>query len=190
MAGKIHNGPNGPGRCKAKAGGSGCPFDPESTGANHFDTKEEAQIAYETKMESEHGLTVSVEKSQKPKRGLSALLKSGKEAMMGKPEELSEQQVWHNKQMELLAPIAEKIEEKYGYHALGTPRKRDSGITHYWLNGGEVMSSTGRKEGIDGWYSLQELEDELYIEDMEVRAKKNFEEYEYDHNGKYLGRRS
>lgn len=67
MAGKIHNGPNGPGPCGAGPGGRGCPFDPEGTGANHFNTKEEAQVAFDAKMESEHGETATVSKKSSPK---------------------------------------------------------------------------------------------------------------------------
>lgn len=62
MAGKIHNGPNGPGPCGSKPGGRGCPFDPEGTGENHFETQEEAQAAYDSKMESEHGLVTTASK--------------------------------------------------------------------------------------------------------------------------------
>lgn len=65
MAGKIHNGPNGPGPCGAGPGGRGCPFDPEGTGENHFDTKEEAQAAFDSKMESEHGLVATASKTPK-----------------------------------------------------------------------------------------------------------------------------
>lgn len=63
MAGNIHNGPKGPGPCGASGKGRGCPFDPEGTGENHFGTKEEAQAAFDTKMESEHGLVATATKA-------------------------------------------------------------------------------------------------------------------------------
>lgn len=63
MAGNIHNGPKGPGPCGAGPGGRGCPFDPEGTGENHFSTREEAQAAFDTKMEAEHGLVATASKT-------------------------------------------------------------------------------------------------------------------------------
>lgn len=58
MAGKIHVGPNGPRRCSVVPGGRRpCPYDPDRTGKNHYDTVQEAQAAYEAELESEHGLT-------------------------------------------------------------------------------------------------------------------------------------
>lgn len=63
MAGKIHNGPNGPAPCGATPGkGRGCPYDKEGTGANHYDTQEEAQAAFDEKMKNEHGETATVSK--------------------------------------------------------------------------------------------------------------------------------
>jgi len=53
MAEKFHVGPNGPGICRvdpANPNSKGCPFDPESTGANHFDTAKEADQAFEKTM--------------------------------------------------------------------------------------------------------------------------------------------
>jgi len=49
MAEKFHVGPNGPGICRtdpSKEGSRGCPFDPDSTGENHFDTAKEADSAF------------------------------------------------------------------------------------------------------------------------------------------------
>lgn len=64
MAGNIHNGPNGPGPCGAGSGkGRGCPYDKEGTGANHYDTQEEAQVAFDAKMEAEHGLVATATKA-------------------------------------------------------------------------------------------------------------------------------
>lgn len=68
MAGKIHNGPNGPAPCGATPGkGRGCPYDKEGTGANHYDTQEEAQAAFDEKMKNEHGETATVSKKSSPK---------------------------------------------------------------------------------------------------------------------------
>lgn len=53
MAEKFHVGPNGPGICRTEPsleGSRGCPFDPDSTGANHFDTAKEADAAFEERM--------------------------------------------------------------------------------------------------------------------------------------------
>lgn len=64
MAGKIHVGPNGPGRCSVVPGGfRPCPYDPDRTGKNHYDTVQEAQAAYEAELESAHGLTPGFSKT-------------------------------------------------------------------------------------------------------------------------------
>jgi len=66
MAGRFHNGPNGPGLCKS-TGARGCPFDPEGTGANHFGSMEEAQEAYEAELTSEHGLVATASRNPRAK---------------------------------------------------------------------------------------------------------------------------
>lgn len=54
---KFHVGPNGPKPCKVSTESRRtCPYDPDGVGDNHFDTPEEAQGAYEARMESTHGL--------------------------------------------------------------------------------------------------------------------------------------
>jgi len=61
---RFHTGPNGPGPCRAQSGGRGCPFDPNATGENHYDSMEKAVAAFEDKMANEYGLNVTVEKPE------------------------------------------------------------------------------------------------------------------------------
>lgn len=102
-------------------------------------------------------------------------------------DEVHASNIWHREQMELLKPVAEIVKKKHGYYALGRPSMH-SGEVKYWLNGHSVRAATGRGCQPFGWYTLRELKDEKYMEDMEVNAQKRFEQF--DDNGNYRSKKA
>lgn len=69
---KWHNGPNGPGICRARKGN--CPFGGQDS---HFDSKEEAFIAFNDNQEEKHGLLPNVSTDEKTEFDVRATLKNG-----------------------------------------------------------------------------------------------------------------
>lgn len=98
-------------------------------------------------------------------------------------ERIHNQNVWYREQMALLAPVAEIVKKKHGYYALGSPNQFSEGPVKYWLNGHSLRAATGRSHQPYGWYTLQELKDEKYLEDMEEAAKESYERF--DDSGNY-----
>jgi len=105
-------------------------------------------------------------------------------------EKISAQNRWYREQMELLKPVAAVVKEgpmknAWGsaYYFLGNPLKREDGHIDYWLNGTGVKLPNGRAEQPTGWYSLQELLDEKYMDDVRAKSDENFKTF--DSKGSY-----
>ncbi len=101
--------------------------------------------------------------------------------------EISASNRWYKEQMELLKPVAEVVEQgpmasrsNYGraYFFLGKPTQFDgTDEVKYWLNGNSVRFPNGRSEQPFGYYTLQELLDEKYMEDAAAKSDANFKRY-------------
>ena len=72
--------------------------------------------------------------------------------------------------MEALRPVAETVRQKHGYRSITRPRRDEDGVTRYLLDGPTTWLPSGRLSHPFGWYSAQELLDEKYIQDAEVKA--------------------
>ena len=72
--------------------------------------------------------------------------------------------------METLRPIAETVRDARGYIFLGNPRRDKDGTARYWLNGNTTTLPSGRRHQPFGWYTAQELLDEKYVQDAEIKA--------------------
>lgn len=82
---RFHNGKNGPAPCRATKGK--CPLGGESGSDNHYDTKEEAQKAYETQMSAKHPVTGVTEKDiKKSSNTLNSLLENSSKKINTKQE--------------------------------------------------------------------------------------------------------
>ena len=69
------------------------------------------------------------------------------------------------------------------YYFLGNPSARHGESVHYWLNGTSVRMPNGRSDQPSGWYSLQDLLDEKYMEDARVKSDEDFKTF--DHKGNF-----
>lgn len=68
MSARFHIGNNGPGLCRVdplNTHSKGCPFGGETGVENHYNTQEEAVMAFEKQLESEHGIITSTSKISK-----------------------------------------------------------------------------------------------------------------------------
>lgn len=98
--------------------------------------------------------------------------------------------VWYREQMELLKPVAAVVKEgpmkgSWGgaYYFLGNPSQREDGRIEYWLNGYSVRLPNGRNSQPFGWYTLQDLLDEKYMDDLRVKSDEDFKTF--DQKGSY-----
>lgn len=82
--------------------------------------------------------------------------------------DISRANVAYVEDMEALRPVAKVVKDSLGYFFLGHPR-REKDRTVYWLNGDSTTLPSGRRYQPSGWYTLQELLDEKYIQDAEAR---------------------
>jgi len=104
--------------------------------------------------------------------------------------EISARNSWYREQMELLKPVAAVVKEgpmknAWGsaYYFLGNPLKREGGRVQYWLNGTGVKLPNGRANQPSGWYTLQELLDEKYMDDVRAKSDEDFKRF--DHKGSF-----
>lgn len=106
-------------------------------------------------------------------------------------EQISASNRWYREHMEALKPVAAVVQEgpmkSYwggAYYFLGKPTLFDSfeGVVKYWLNGQSVKFPNGVSLQPSGYYSLQELLDEKYMEDAAERADDSFKTFS---GGKY-----
>lgn len=100
-------------------------------------------------------------------------------------DQISANNRWYREQMEALKPVAAVVQEgpmksNWGgaYYALGSPRLTEDGTVKYWLNGQSVKFPNGRSVQPFGWYSLQELLDEKYMEGAAEKADEHFKRYD------------
>lgn len=98
-------------------------------------------------------------------------------------ERITAANIWYREQMELLKPVAEVVQQgpmkkSWGsaYYFLGNPGTH-GGEIKYWLNGSSVKFPNGRNDQPSGWYSLQELLDEKYMEDAARRSDDSFKRF-------------
>lgn len=75
---------------------------------------------------------------------------------------------WHDARMAELKPVADKLKaDGRNWYFLGNPREGEGGVVRYWLNG---ASGGVSKSGISftgqpfGWFTLDELRDERFID--------------------------
>lgn len=102
---------------------------------------------------------------------------------------ITAQNAWYREQMELLKPVAAVVKEgpmknAWGsaYYFLGNPSARHGESVHYWLNGTSVRMPNGRSDQPSGWYSLQDLLDEKYMEDARVKSDESFKRFDQKGN--------
>lgn len=87
--------------------------------------------------------------------------------------------VWYREQREALKPVAEVVKAgpMGGAYSLGHRIIQQDGQPKYWLNGYSVRLPNGRESQPFGYYSLQELLDEKYMDDLRVRSDADFKRY-------------
>lgn len=69
--------------------------------------------------------------------------------------------------MAALAPIkARMLERGHKVYALTRPRHSPGGPTRYWLNGHGLRLEDGVQGQPCGWYTLEELDAQKYVEDL------------------------
>lgn len=102
--------------------------------------------------------------------------------------EIAEQSSWRREQLALLEPVANVVQEgpmknSWGsaYYALGRP-SIINGEIKFWLNGSSVYMPNGRSVQPCGWYTLQELLDEKYMDDARAQSDEDFKRF---FNGNY-----
>lgn len=103
--------------------------------------------------------------------------------------QISASNLWYREQMALLKPVAEIVKEgpmknRWGssYYFLGRPTAMD-GVVRYWLNGNSVELPNGRSSQPFGYYSLDELLAEKYMDDLRVKSDDDFKRF--DSKGNY-----
>lgn len=108
----------------------------------------------------------------------------GRELTEEAKDEISANNRWYREQMDNLKPVAAIVEQgpmksSWGsaYFALGNPRLMEDGIVKYWLNGNSVKFPNGRSKQPFGYYSLQELLDEKYMDDAAADVDESFKRY-------------
>lgn len=75
----------------------------------------------------------------------------------------------YREDMEALRPVAEVVKEAHGFYFLGNPQRRTDGKARYWLNGASQRLPSGRRSQPFGWYTLEELLEEKYVQDAETK---------------------
>lgn len=110
-------------------------------------------------------------------------------------DQISANTRWYREHMEALKPVAAVVKEgpmksNWGsaYYFLGKPTIFESfeGVVKYWLNGSSVMFPNGRSKQPSGYYSLQELLDEKYMEDAAADSDESFKRF--TDRGSYRGK--
>jgi hypothetical protein len=92
--------------------------------------------------------------------------------------DISAANTFYLKSMKELEPVAELIKASPmgHYYFLGKPRL-ENGVTKYWLNGASMKFSNGRRTQHCGWYTLDELREEKYVTDAQVRSDDSFKRF-------------
>ncbi len=71
---------------------------------------------------------------------------------------------WHDAQMAALRPVQDELKAKgHSWFFLGKPTKRQDGTVQYWLNGMRSMPGAKGRQPY-GWYTLEELRAEKFVE--------------------------
>lgn len=91
---------------------------------------------------------------------------------------------WHDARMADLEPVAAELKAKgHGWYFLGKPSEHKGAdgepVVEYWLNGyGSYRTTDGRHVSGQpyGWYSLEELRAEKFVDDLEERQRERARE--------------
>ena len=101
-------------------------------------------------------------------------------------EAIRESNAWTRKQMKKLAPVAEVVKSgpmanpySGGFYFLGSPRfDSERADVVYFLNGNSVRFANGRSVQPHGWYTLDDLRNERYMQSAAVDADDSFRSFD------------